>query len=191
MIRKTPINGYWCEYFDNWKIYFEWEFKDWKRNGWGKEYVLMWDTTFLRQEWFYVNWDIVNGTQYDPSNSLVYIWDFQNNEWNGKGKIYDKNKWVIYYRWEFKGMHPHWKWKLYENGVLAYDWLFFEGKRDGFGKYYKDWKLIYEWEFKQWKPINPREWYSENDEKQRYYDDDGGNLRWRFWSQMSMLDENW
>ena len=73
-----------------------------------------------------------------------------------------------------------------ENWVLAYEWDFFEARREWHGKYYEDWKLIYEWKRKDGSPLTPREWYDQEKEDKRYEDD----LCWRFWGMWTALLEH-
>ena len=151
-------NWYWKEFYSDWSIRFEWEYENWVWKKWKR---------------------------YNPS-WITYDWEF-NDEWQKHGHWKWIRDWVLYYDWDFFEDEIQWKWKLYdENWVLAYEWDFFEARREWHGKYYEDWKLIYEWERKDWIPLTPREWYDQEKEDKRYEDD----LCWRFWGMWTALLEH-
>lgn len=171
------------EYFDDWALKYEWDFKNGKYDWYWKEYY-KW-LNVLEYEWEYKQWQLVKWKRYNP-DWIVYDWDFnEDGEKHWKWKyIYE---WVLYYDWEFQHNEIHWKWKLYDEGwILAYDGDFVKSRREWNGKYYKEGKLVYNWERKDGIPLKPREWYSKDEEDERYAND----LCWRFWCQYTALQEH-
>ena len=115
-----------------------------------------------------------NITIYDSKRNIIYIGDFSNFEFNGKGILYYENSNKIYfdgffdsgsyiygilydpegnkiYEGEFMNNQPRTSSniKLYElNGNIKFIGDLTEGKYQGFGKLYKHSKLLYEGNFK-------------------------------------------
>ena len=137
------INSLRKNYICDKKIYddkvYEGEFKDNKREGFGKYYLI--------NHWTYFGqWkdDKINGKGklYDKNNNLIYEGEFVNNKFEGNGTYYFQDG--SFYCGQLLDNKKHGKGIIYyENGKIKYDGEFVNDKFEGSGTFFYEDDMYY------------------------------------------------
>ena len=157
-------NGKGKEFYDNGKLKFEGEYLDIKRNGKGKHYYL----DQLKFEGEYKNWKIFIGTKYDDNGNIIQKFDGTEKENALYNYVFNKETLNKKRNGNDKEFNA--------NGKLIYEGEFLNGERKGNGKeYYKE-KLRFEGDYLYGSKINGKFYINE---KLRY---EGEYLYEKFWN---------
>ena len=133
-------NGKGKSYYANGKLYFEGEYLNGERNGKGKKYN---EYGRLKFEGEYLNGKKNGkGKEYNWYGNLIFEGEYLNGiKWSGKG--YDKQKNIIYVLNNGKGYIKEYN----DEGVLYFEGELLNGQRNGKGKQYCNYTLIFEGEY--------------------------------------------
>ena len=125
----------------NYKLIYEGEFLNGKRNGKGKEYYD--NSNSLYEGEFLYGEKNGKGKEYYNGGILIFEGEYLNNKrWNGSG--YDINNNIIFTLKNGNGSVKEYN----SNGTLKFEGKYLNGEKSGIGKEYnKDGELIFEGEY--------------------------------------------